>query len=1139
MFYLVVALKSLIMKRIFLSIGLLTLSALVYIGVNGTSSKADHQPKTEIIPENVEREEEVYDEERMKLKNADWSLQNASHHQKMLQKYKHVLQPSAQRAPGDLETFGSLQGGWKNRGPKNMPGAFKFAEMLDGTDTIYGVTHNHYTGEFNAKSYIFKGTIYNPNTGAMGDDFVRLTGHWPNRYKDLIAHKFNGTTRLIAGIENGPVYYSNNDGQDWTQATGLPSAVKSTIINRQDDRIYVTDGGSVYVSTDGAVSFSFLESKGSGGDGVLYSPRYDVQPNAEKVYFAREGTFYELNAGKTSFTNKGSYSGAHGSSAFSIGGDSRKLYVTENKKYWVSTNSGVSWTEKTPKGNWYSDRSGAMSAGMKIAVSPVDAEHVMGGYAQPVYSKDGLDTDNSTTSGWGNYQNGTSLGISDYQNRIRFNYHPDFQAQHFFYNSTGDLFSAGCTDGGIFISYKVWSDHPTSTAYDNTGYASAHFININTLNTPCALIYRDNLFTGYKNPDHINFSTQDQGSQSIIDGTSGQLLDFYQSIGGDGPPITSADGTWAWQWKREGDEVWAPAEVYDGSGNRKSIASIKGGIQNNNSITYTKNSTVGWIKVAIDKDEPNKRIWLLGRTLEMAVANGSTISKGASINNGSNHQVAAFAQATLTPDEVYFLQKGIVYKSTNRGSSYNSGVSTPFSITSNTQNHGGGWVNPTNNNWILFAGPSGNNVGAILSKDGGSTWTDVTGDFPTGDDFQVGGMVGTPDGAYVFAGTDVGPFVFVVAEEKWYPMFGGEAAMFNTTAIEYVASINTVRFGTWGSGVWDFAIDDNSPLLNLDAVASSQQTCDSLILTWSSNIDDVAEVKLLKGGSEVETWSVSNALNERFAWLIPDGYTKGSDYTLTVEADGLLKTSNSFSIGEKVRELTQGHLSVLSYNSQQNSSDRAATQTIDGDDNSFWHSEWSPNQDPFPHTIVYESDTLAEWISFSYLPRQDGSSNGRVANYKVYGSTDNSNWTELKSGTLSNISTKQTVALDQTMECKYVKFEMLSEAGGDFYASMAEFGLNYKVSCGTVTSVSQINSTALQINSILTGRILNLDIPEKGTYEVRVVSMAGRLLWKQNVDFSEGPQQVQLPTKLRSSKLVVVSVFNEKYTQHRSLFMRK
>lgn len=1123
------------MKKTALSCAFLALISGVFFLTPDSISEAENVLK----PENIEfAEEEEYDEERMKLKQAPWTAKDAARQQKLLSKYNHILNPSAKRAPGDVETFGTLKGGWYNRGPKNMPGAFKFAEMLDGTDTIYGVTHNHYTGEFNSKSYIFKGTIYNPKTGAMGDDFVRLTGHWPNRYNDLIAHKFSGKTRLIAGIESGPVYYSDNEGQDWTMAVGLPTEIKSVILNRQDGRVYATDGGKVYVSIDGAASFSLLQTIGTGGDAVLYSPRYSVQPNADKVYFAREGSFYELNTSKVSFTYKGTYSGAHGSSAFSVGGDSRKLYVTEGKRFWVSANGGASWTEKFPKGNWYSDRTGAMDAGMKIAVSPEDAQHVMGGYAQPVYSKDGLDSDNSTTSGWGNYQNGTSLSIPAYQNRIRFNYHPDFQAQHFFYNASGDLFSIGCTDGGMFMSYKVWEDHPTSTSYDNTGYASAHFINVNTLNTPCALIYRDNMFTGYKNPDHINFSTQDQGSQSIIDGTTGQMLDFYQSIGGDGPPINSVDGKWAWMWQREGGEVWAPAEVYDGSGNRRSIGSIKGAIQANNSVTFTKNTTVGWIRIYIDRDEPNKRMWLLSRRLDMAVANGAAVTAGTSINLNSNHQICAFTQATLNPDLVWFLQKGKVYKSTNRGASYDAGTTTPFSQTSNIQNIGGGWVSPVDNNWILFAGPSANGVSTILSKDGGVTWIDVTGDLPPGDDFQVGGMTGTPDGQYVFAGTDVGPFVFVVAEEKWYPMFGGEAAMFNTTAIEYVPSTKTVRFGTWGSGIWDFTIDDGTPSLTAGVVNSSNSTCDSLVFSWTTNIQNPVEVRLVKGSTIMETWSVADAQDKRLSWLVPDGYTTGSDYKFEIEGSGITAASNTFSISANGKQLGFAHM-MVDFVDSEHSSARLASFTIDGDPNTFWHTEWSPNTPGFPHTIVYKMDTIAEWKSFSYLARQDGSSNGRVANYKIYGSADNVNWTELKSGTLANSAALQTIDFDQTMECEYIKFEALSEVSSAFYASMSEFSLWYVLDCAVVTNTDElVVPQETKIKSISRGRLLNVETNVAGEYTVRIIAMNGQLLHVQDVQLSVGENNIQLPAKLRNAKMVVVSLTNGNTNEHKNLFIR-
>ena len=1027
------------------------------------------------IPEKIKEypQGEKHDKDEIDLKLAEWTVEDAARQQAMLAKY-NPKRRSDLKARGNLESFGNLQGRWENRAPKNMPGAFKFAELLDGTDTIYAVTLNHYSGEYNSKSYIFKGTIYNPATGTKGDDFIRLTGHWPNRYKDLIAFKHNGQTRLVAGIENGPVYYSDDEGGNWSLASGLPSVLSSTIMNRQDDLIYTTDGATVYVSTDGGTSFSSLENFGGSADATLYSPRYDVQPNADKVYLAREGSFYELNSAKTSFDFKGSYSGNHGSSAFSIGGDSRKLYVTEGKRYWSSTNDGVTWTEKFPKGNWYGDRTGAMSPGIALAVSPENTDHVCGGYAQPVFSTDGLTTDNSTTGGWGNYQNGTSLSAEDYYDRIRFNYHPDFQAHQFFYNSTGTLFSVGSTDGGLFMSYKVWYDHPTTGNYDNSGYADAHFINLNTINTPCALIYRHNMFTGNQDNTHVNYSTQDQGSQSIITGTSGSLLDVYQSIGGDGPPLNSADGDWVWRWQREGSEVWAPAQLYNGS-TRKSVGSVNGDANSNSSTTFTKSTRVGWIQTYIDRDEPDKRMWLLGRRLDRATVSGTSIS-GSSISEGTTHQVCAFTQATVNPNNVWFLQEGIVYKSTNRGDSYDGGTNTPFTKTNNNQNMGSGWVLPGNDNWVLFAGPSANGIGAILSKDGGQTWTDITGDFPSGDDFQVGGMTGTPDGKYVFAGTDVGPFVFEVATETWHPMFGGDAAMFNTTDIEYIPASNTVRFGTWGSGVWDFAIEDNSPYLNFNAITNTT-TCDSLIVDWTTNIPGAGTLKLYQGHNELESWEIDDVAIEHFGWFVPDAQLVSSDYTVELHIDNTAHISLEFNITQPQATLNHTRLTVVSFDSEENGTTRAAATTTDGDNSTFWHSAWSASQPPFPHEIIYQADTSATWTSFSYLPRQDGSSHGRVKAYEVYGSNDNmNNWTLLKSGDLTNQSTIQTIEFDNTLNCDYIRFVMLSEQTGAFYASMAEFNLQYGVSCddGIVTNtfshqdvVGHIYPTRISANTVI------------------------------------------------------------------------
>ncbi|MGM0443835.1 MAG: discoidin domain-containing protein [Fibrobacterota bacterium] len=1163
---------------IVLSCLVLCIAVFVLVTTGGSTDESLRKPLS------VEREESQ-DEEMREEKFAPWTADKAAVHQNLLKEYG--VDPGAVRG---VQTYagGALTGEWRNRGAKNMPGAFKFTEMLDGTDTIYGVTWNHYAGEYNSKSYIFKGTVYNPKTGTTGDDFVRLNGHWPNRFQKLIALRAEGVTRLTALVENGPVRYTDDDGKTWNSPSGLPAVIQSIAVNRQNNnRMYATDGRSVYESVDMGESYTRLEDFGGDGDAFLYSPRYAVQAGADNLFLAREGTFHQLNSSGTSFTSRGSYSGAHGDKNFSIGGDVRKLYVSENSKYWVSTDTGLSWTQKFPNGNWYGSREGEMSAGKFLCVHPENPDYVIGGYAQPVFSRDGLDTDVSSTAGWGSYQNGTSLGANAYYDRIRFNYHPDFQSSSFFYNASGDLFSSHSTDGGIFVSYGVWNTATETDAYDNGGYSTADFINLTTLGTVCPLIYRDNLFTGYKDETHIIYSTQDQGTQSIIPGTSGDLLDFYQSIGGDGPPLNSADGRHVWKWDRRGTEVWAPVQMYDGAGNMRSAGDINGRFSS--SVTFSDNTTVGWVRTAIDHDQPASRMWVLSRRLDRAEVGPDGGMTGHSVSKGTGHQVTALAQAQGTPDKVWFLQEGRVYASDDRGDSFDDGTATPFGKTANRQNIGSGWVLPGDDSWILFAGPSSNDVGAILSTDGGATWTDVTGNFPAGDDFQVGGMVGTPDGKYVFAGTDIGPWVFVVAEQTWYPV-GEGAANFNATAMEYISATNTVRFGTWGSGVWDFTVSEEAPdpfitvtapnggevytpgsevslawnafteqdSLQLSlmqegtvsqeiATVSSQQEsytwnlpadlpageyrlrvartdqalsdlsdssftvqdrylrisepAEPLRMTagervrvrWESNVDSTLAVGLTRQGSWISTISEGDPSVSagQLLWDVPDTLEEG-DYGVRIiskKHTDLTANRDSLLLNRALRELSAASLSSVSADSEEPG--REAVLALDGDPQTFWHTEWSAAQPDFPHSLTGAVDTAVTLAGFTYLPRQDGSSNGRMENYRMEIQSAGQ-WIPVDSGALFSEAAKLAYSFHTPIKGDRFRVTAFSEHGGSHYVSAAEIGLLYVHEESTPVSKSLQKQYRQSGLSVTSGGSVRITLPREAAWGLTVLTPSGR-----------------------------------------------
>ena len=103
---------------------------------------------------------------------------------------------------------------------------------------------------------------------------------------------------------------------------------------------------------------------------------------------------------------------------------------------------------------------------------------------------------------------------------------------------------------------------------------------------------------------------------------------------------------------------------------------------------------------------------------------------------------------------------------------------------------------------------------------------------------------------------------------------------------------------------------------------------------------------------------------------------------------------------------------------------------LDGDTTTFWHSAYSPVNVPLPHNITINMQKLYYVNGLSYLPRQDGNSNGNIGQHKIQLSTDGVNWgTPVAFGTyLDDNSLKKT--LFTTAPAQYVRLIALTEAGG-------------------------------------------------------------------------------------------------------------
>jgi len=126
-----------------------------------------------------------------------------------------------------------------------------------------------------------------------------------------------------------------------------------------------------------------------------------------------------------------------------------------------------------------------------------------------------------------------------------------------------------------------------------------------------------------------------------------------------------------------------------------------------------------------------------------------------------------------------------------------------------------------------------------------------------------------------------------------------------------------------------------------------------------------------------------------------------------------------------------------------------ATNVIDGNPSTFWHTQYCPTSAPLPHQITINLGASYSLTGLQYLARQDGCSHGWIKGYAIYVSSDGVNWgTAVATGTLNygNLSTSCpgagvpgpiTIAFP-AMTGQYIQLQALSEINGNPWSSAAE-----------------------------------------------------------------------------------------------------
>jgi hypothetical protein len=123
---------------------------------------------------------------------------------------------------------------------------------------------------------------------------------------------------------------------------------------------------------------------------------------------------------------------------------------------------------------------------------------------------------------------------------------------------------------------------------------------------------------------------------------------------------------------------------------------------------------------------------------------------------------------------------------------------------------------------------------------------------------------------------------------------------------------------------------------------------------------------------------------------------------------------------------------VIRVGSEDTAGGNVAANAIDGDPETFWHTQWQPSVAPMPHELVIDLGGEVNLTGITYLPRQD-MSNGRIGQAEVL-----ADGKPVASFNGRNDGNLQTVRFKAPVRARQLTLRITSEVGGNPFAAVAE-----------------------------------------------------------------------------------------------------
>ncbi len=789
--------------------------------VNQFSQERKFEPSTH--PEPRFDEEQAYRESREKYRelihraapNTDWKAIEAENSANALARKRTM--PGYGLRDAQAETFagGALKGDWIERGSQNLSGSVRAIAYEPSNNMLYNVSDG--------------GSLWKrPLTGATAWTLLNDDIRFSIRSFGAVEKPGGGGARLLVSY-NDEVRYSDNEGASFTLSNGLTFPVawpggnyiaSIATLNDAARTVYVLSRlwdptpwaprYWLYRSTDRGANFTKIHEFAIGDDdklSVTTTYNADVVYAAEALSTAGQMKLFSISGATVTQISSTAFADAGQNIVLKAGlnaGVTSLYALMQNTKLYVSNNLGATWSLSSSLAN--------SSWGM------LDASNTS---SSIVYTGD-INARKSTNAGV------TFAPVnewSDYYGDITNFLHADMMYMQHFQKSDGTKFNLICTHGGVYVSYD---EMVTRTNLSLTGHNVGQFYDVVT------------------DPDNTNYvfaGSQDQGLQRNLTANSPgtDLLNFQQVISGDyGQMALTGTGSNKHLWTQYPGGV-----IYY-------YPNALGDYQSSYNMTGTQVPNYDWM-LALART-PNSDI------------NNEVLMGGGNITGGGGSYLSRLTAATVSPFTITASQFPYDFRAnSNNGTSgitaiecsnIDAGriyVATEDGTFFYSNNNGTSWTksaaftgpNPwylygssilaskLTSNLVWFAGSGYSNPGVYKSTNGGVSFTAMNNGLPNTLVYEI---VANNNESQLYAATEAGPYVYVVSQNQWYPMIGAATPTQSYTTVEYLASTNTVRFATYGRGIWDFRITAILSISGLK-IKANKTTNGQAQIDWSTETE--------------------------------------------------------------------------------------------------------------------------------------------------------------------------------------------------------------------------------------------------------------------------------------------------------------